>query len=222
MMGQFVESSDSPLLFCFCGRVLKFTYWSTGLLLTLPRTSGGLSFSLWSAAHCSDWRKGSLGAGLEVLPCSEKRNFQQIYIQKRQDLFYFWQMSWQNRCSLGLHWYGICLELLSEPHKLTVPPPHAWDLLGKTHAGRLKQKITVIRWVGCKQAFCSFYLRVNKFRSLCKHARSRSSVSAGLAPRCWWPAAWMEKSEEPLNWLLKKGKFILRTNGSRWMVGKPH
>lgn len=48
-----------------------------------------------------------------------------------------------NRRSLGLHWHGICLELLSEPDELTVPPPHAGHLLGKTHAGRLDQEITV-------------------------------------------------------------------------------
>ena len=39
-------------------------------------------------------------------------------------------------------------------------------------------------------SFLSFYLHVNKFRSLCRHARSHSFVSAGPAPRHWWPAAW--------------------------------
>lgn len=52
------------------------------------------------------------------------------------------------------------------------------------------------------------YSRASKFHSLCRHAKSRSSVAAGPAPRCWWPAAWMEKSEETLNWVAKKGKFF--------------
>lgn len=107
-----------------------------------------------------------------------------------------------NRRSLGLHWHGIRLELLSEPDEFTVPPPHAGHLLGETHAGRLDQEITVTRGVRVEKKqngrFRSLYSRVSKFRSPCRHARSRSSGSAGLAPRCWRPAAWVEESEERL------------------------
>lgn len=106
-----------------------------------------------------------------------------------------------NRRSLGLHGHGIGLELLSEPDELPVPPPHAGHLLGKTHAGGLDQEITVTPGVGWGEKNArsrSLYSRASRLRSPCRHARSRSSGSAGLAPRCWRPAAWVEESEERL------------------------
>lgn len=77
-----------------------------------------------------------MGAGLEVLPCSEKKSVN-VHPEKREFASLLF-----DRCSLGLHGHGICLELLSEPDELAVPPPHAGHLLGKTHAGGLDQ-ITV-------------------------------------------------------------------------------
>lgn len=72
-------------LFCLCRRVLKFRYWSAGLLLTLPRTSGVLPSSRWSALRCSGWRKGSWGAGLEVLSFSGKRKNKVNIRRKKQE-----------------------------------------------------------------------------------------------------------------------------------------
>lgn len=88
----FVESGDSPVLFCLCRRVLKFVYWSAGLLLTLPRTSGGPPSSRWSAVRCSGWRKGSWGAGLEALSFGGKRKNTANIQRKKQEpslLFFF-------------------------------------------------------------------------------------------------------------------------------------
>lgn len=63
----------------------------------------------------------------------------------------------------------------------------------------------------------SFYLHVNKFHSLYRHARSRFFVSVGPSPRRWWPPAWRR---EERHWnelkaqLMKKGKLLLPNRGS--------
>lgn len=189
--------NDSPVSCWVCRKISCVCNW-TRLCLTVPKMTEGLSCAQWSAVRCSDWRRGSLGATLVAVPW--KRH----------------EVTLQNDTARG---EGKKNELHIQERGLTLAG--SWP---EASAGAIRTHCTSFsRWRSSQWSTCCwstpgdrnvtwmfqsqglkhhsphfFYSRAGRFHSLCRHAKSRSSVCAGPGPRRLRPAAWMETAGETL------------------------
>lgn len=211
-----VECTEKFLVFVTGqGCVLLFQKWLkafhalSDLLCVVQAEEGVLWGQLWQLFPEKDTRSLFKVTQLEVR--AKKMSF-----GYRKGAYISWELAWSFcRSHTNSLYLLLTLEIFSVKHTLLV----------YTRRQKCDSKLNIsVAGIETPLSPFLFYSRAGRFHSLCKHAKSRSSVCVGPAPRHWRPAAWMETAGETLElnalWCGEGKLFYEQIEEVPWLIKK--